>query len=102
MRSLNMAYGEQERRSFLTFSATAFNLTLGMLLLMALLLGIVVALPAAAGNRADYGSNYYLPVRTVPTKSQMAMGYTRRRHCHIAVACGLCRILPLYQQFCEL
>lgn len=46
MRSLNMAYGEEERRSFVRFAGTALVLTLGTMLMLAVMLAIVVALPA--------------------------------------------------------
>ncbi len=46
MRSLNIAYGEEERRSFVGFAGTALILTLGSMLILAMMLAIVVGLPA--------------------------------------------------------
>lgn len=46
MRSLNMAYGEEEKRSFPAFAFTALVLTLCMMALMLAVLAMVVIVPA--------------------------------------------------------
>lgn len=46
MRSLNMAYGEAEKRSFFVFALTALVLTLCMMALMLAVLALVVIVPA--------------------------------------------------------
>jgi membrane protein len=47
--ALNMAYGENETRSFLRFQAIAFAMTLGVMLVAVLSLAGLVALPAVIG-----------------------------------------------------
>ncbi|QJE73145.1 YihY/virulence factor BrkB family protein [Aerophototrophica crusticola] len=47
MSALNIAYDEEEKRSFLKFTATALTLTLGAIMLLVVTIGIVIAVPAA-------------------------------------------------------